>query len=331
MEALILFGLLDLLKRDSIPIPEGSELVTITQALRHFWPRPNVLTIHNLPEQTLDSYFKNHIEPHITPESDGTFMNSETIRAAYLSVVTGNFLENLESPKMIHILGLALENLSLAQSSNLKQACCDVLHYVPIYDISTIACRDQSRLLKLLLCGLELNREFLHSRLSVIAITNFIRRHCSGANRANGKSAMQKLPNDDRALPYLMAVIWGITQRILKSDLPATEKHDILGPVLPRELFLEAEQTQSDPGSAPQSLFEMGEVWLHRLEKMHGVALSHTRRTIIFSLLSDIFQHDSDHARELENRLSALIDRSDAFYKCDPDRPLWSEDSEDDV
>ncbi|KAG8692028.1 hypothetical protein FRC08_010041 [Ceratobasidium sp. 394] len=291
-ESLILFGLLDLLKHDDVMIPEDSELVTITQSLCHFLPRPNMLNIYSLPDQTLDSYFKNQIEPRIAPESDGSFTNSENVRSAHLSVVNGSFLENRTSQEIIHIFSLALENLWSAKSSNLKQSCCDILSDHCFYGISdSIDWRDQAQLLKPLLRGLE--------------------------------------SNDDRVLPYLMTVIWRISRRIIQSDMPATEKHDLLGPALPHELFIGAAQTQGNPRCPPQALFEMAETWLLRLEKMQGGALLHIRKSEILSHLQVIFwQRDSKHGGELKNRASALSQRCDVLYESDRGQAPWSEDSE---
>ncbi|KAG9085692.1 hypothetical protein FS749_004228 [Ceratobasidium sp. UAMH 11750] len=285
MEGLILFGLLDLLKPDSATIPEDSEPVTITQTLRHFSLRPKVLAIHNLPEQTPYSCLENQVEP----QSDGSFTNSESVRAAYLSIFDRRFLENLTSQEALHALGLALENLWSAKSSNLKQSCCHILGGVrPFGYWASINCRDWPQLFKPLLRGLE--------------------------------------SNDDRVLPYLMAAICYITRRIIESDLPEAEKHELLGPALPHELFVGAAQTRSNPGSPPRSLFEMAEVWLLRLESMQGAALLHIRNSSILSYLEDLWELDSDHGLELEDRASALSERCKALYERDLDQPLWSED-----
>ncbi|KAG9075112.1 hypothetical protein FS749_013261 [Ceratobasidium sp. UAMH 11750] len=289
--SLILFGLLNLLKHDSATAPEDSELATITQALRHFEPRANTLNIYGLPDQTLYSYFNNHMGPRITPENDESFTNSENVRAAHLSVVNSHFLWNLKSQEVIHILSLALENLWSAKSSNLKQSCCGVLYYVNYYGfLESIGPRDQSQLLNPLLRDLE--------------------------------------SNDDRVLPYLMTAIWDITRRIIESDLPEAEKHDLLnGPALPHALFIEAAPTRSDPGSPPRSLFEMAERWLPRLENMQGAALLHIRKSYILGFLNGIWEHDSDRGPELERRASALSKRCEALFESDRDQPLWLEDS----
>ncbi|KAG9089379.1 hypothetical protein FRC06_001574 [Ceratobasidium sp. 370] len=258
--SLVLFGLLSLIHCDT----PDSIIVAITQTLRYFHPRPDRLRIFGFPEQTPSSYLADTIVPHITPRSDGSFMNSETLRAAYLSAVNGSFLSNLTAPEKVKIYCLALENLLLASSNRLKQLCCDwsLEFYYLGHLLSPVILRDLSPVLRLLLRGLD---------------------GC----------------NDDRVLPYIMSAIWKITRSVLGSDIPATEQHSILQPALE---YAKRRATPDRPPQFVHEVGYV-ELWLSRLENMQGAALLHVWRTRILAELSSAFLDDPNYAEKFRSKV----------------------------
>ncbi|KAG9126765.1 hypothetical protein FRC07_002063 [Ceratobasidium sp. 392] len=276
-EEMVALGLLGLLRRSHIHSFSDSDLATLSKLLDRYIHRPDSLEIHGLVIEKPgynSRYFANTVKPRVEPGNDGSFTDSELVRAAYLSVVNGEFLWTLPHSGKLAALRLALVNLESARTNRLKKSCCNVLSLVSLSlnsDDQNTSDWDSSLLVQLPLLP-----------------------------------ALGLLESDDeRILPYVMKTVWRITQIVAESNMSAEAKSDALQPVLSYEPFAKYRKADIDFSRTSELAESLGyaEVWLTRLENMQGEALRHIYRCDVLDYISPTLYEDLNASEaDLDNR-----------------------------
>ncbi|KAG8724840.1 hypothetical protein FRC09_013280 [Ceratobasidium sp. 395] len=300
-------GLLELLKH--LPqTRERSDLASIDDALQRYSCTPESLNIQGLFIAKSDynsRYFADIVIPRVEPANDGSFTDSELVRATYLSVISQAFLNTLTDDERIEALRLGVANLETATTNRLKRSCCNLLHgFVQCDFFFENGDWRRGKSVAPLLSLFPLFPFF--PLLNVTEST------------------------DERVLPYAMQTLWKLTDLIGSSSLPAEHKQIILDPVLSHAPFASARsKADNDLCNSPELAKDMGyaEVWLSRLENIQGEVLQHVIESHIWRTINPDVWGDSDHSNpELDlvrGRAAALFLRCYSEWAAPSNRPLW--------
>ncbi|KAG8705179.1 hypothetical protein FRC09_003112 [Ceratobasidium sp. 395] len=293
-----------------------SHLLTINEALRKYSYRPDSLEIQGfvVAQSGYNSrYLTDVVIPRVRPANDGSFADSELVRATYLSVVNRQFLDTLTDSERIEALKLGLVNLESATTNCLKQSCCSLISGFTrcsfFYDENYHLRRGESVTPLLPLFPLL-------PLLPLLRLTE---------------------STDERVLPYAMRALWMITDLIGSSSMSAGEKQSILEPVLSHEPFASGRsKTAVEVCSSPELSREMGcaEVWLSRLENLQGEALRHIDDTDVLRIIIpdawDIigFPKSELDSQSVSGRAIAIYRRCRSENNAAGDRSLWPLDDD---
>ncbi|KAG8724838.1 hypothetical protein FRC09_013278 [Ceratobasidium sp. 395] len=311
---LVVIELLELVKH----VPqnrERSDLVTIIEALQNYSYRPDSLEIQGFVIATSgynSRYLADVVMPRAKPADDGSFAESELVRATYLSVVNGSFLNTLADPEKLDGLKLGLVNLESATTNYLKRSCCSLVNGFARcrFFFEYFTTRRGESVTPLLP---------LFPLLPLLPLLRFTE------------------STDERILPYAMGALWLITDLIGFSNMSAEQKQTILDPVLSHEPFASARsKTNDEVCSSPELAKDMGyaEVWLSHLENVQGEALRHIYYSNVLETISPDVWNDFDNSNsELDSqstrgRALALLRRCVSEREAAGDRPLWPLDDD---
>ncbi|KAG8709759.1 hypothetical protein FRC09_000484 [Ceratobasidium sp. 395] len=306
---LIGIGLLELLKH--LPqTHERQDLVIINEILQKYAHRPDGLEIQGfvIAKSGYNSrYLTDVVIPRVEPADDGSFADSEPVRATYLSVVNMKFLDTLTDPERLEAVKLGLANLESATTNCLKQSCCNLI-------------RDFAQ------CDFFYENGDLRRGESVTPLLPLF-------------PLLPLLPllhftesTDERVLPYAMRALWKITDLVGFSTMSAEQKQTILDPVLSHEPFVSARSKTNDQvysSAKPAKDTGYAEVWLSRLEKIQGEALRHIYRSNVLETISpdvwyDFLNSNSElDSRSIRGRALALFRRCISEDTAAGERPLW--------
>ncbi|KAG9126252.1 hypothetical protein FRC07_004238 [Ceratobasidium sp. 392] len=302
-QGMVALGLLGLLSRSHIHSFSDSDLATLSKLLHGYYYRPDSLEIHGLVIEKPgynSRYFVNTIKPRVEPGDDGSFTESELVRATHINVVNREFSETLPDFERLVALRLALVNLEPARTNALKKSCCNVLF----------------------LCSRSLDSDDQNtSDWDNSLLVQFPLLPALGLLESD----------DERILPYVMKTVWQITQLVGKSKMSAEDKNDALQPVLSYERFAKYRKADIDFTRTSELAESLGyaEVWLSRLENMQGEALRHVHHSwVLFdispTLGKDLYASETDiDSRSIRGRAVALFRRCQSEQIAARGTPLW--------
>ncbi|KAG8750500.1 hypothetical protein FRC12_012862 [Ceratobasidium sp. 428] len=308
-------GLLELLKYHS-QTREHLDLLSINEALQKHPDRPDSLKIHGFVIERSgynSRYFAELIIPRVKPANDGSFADSELVRATHLSVVRMDFLDALTDLERLNALKLGLVNLESATTNCLTQSCCNLIKgfsYCSFFEDEDGHWRRGESVTPLLP---------LFPLLPLLPLLHLTE------------------STDERILPYAMRALWKITDLIGFSNMSAEEKQRILDPMLSHEPFASARsKTDNDVCSSTELAKDMGyaEVWLNRLENVQGKVLQHIHDAHVLENISpgayNILYHSNLEidSHSVGGRALALVKRCDSENKAAGNRPLWPLDND---
>ncbi|KAG9126763.1 hypothetical protein FRC07_002061 [Ceratobasidium sp. 392] len=303
---MVSLGLLWLLSRSHIHSFSGSDLATLSKLLGRYNDRPDSLEIHGLVVEKPgynSRYLANTIKPRVEPGDDGSFTESELVRATYLSVVNGFFVGTLSRSESLAALRIALVNLGSATTNRLKEPCCNVLFWCS----NRLDWNDQN------------TSDWDSSSLVQFPLL----------------PALGLLESDDeRILPYVMKTVWQTTKVVAKLNISTVAKNDALQPVLWYEPFAKYRKADIDFSRASELAESLGyaEVWLSRLENMQGEALRHVYDTEVLYAISSTLWKDlcapqiNLDSHSIRGRAVALFRRCQSEQEAARGSPLWPDD-----
>ncbi|KAG8779745.1 hypothetical protein FRC12_023873 [Ceratobasidium sp. 428] len=288
--SLVIFGLLELLKHHVASL-DTSDVTIITNALRHYKPRPASIDIFGLPKQAFGSDYKYITEtalPFLTADSQGTYTCSGDVRSAWLAVFNLQYLE--VSPYAMDICALALENLRSVRSGLLKQCCCNLAAQGPAtWDKALSVGPKRQNIISLYLDMLEYE--------------------------------------DERVVPYIMVGLIRIIKRQIKEpNHTVANREIILQPLLSYEQSLNTTQRsdQSSHAVTIDTFIACAEAWTPRLEDMVNRIPRHIWASSILRKLTWLLRSGTlGEGHPLYQRLQAFVNRIIKIPKL-LDSPDWS-------